>query len=139
MRADGKNLRFTFGTVDVACVSSSAVLDNEQADSDLVTFSDVINGFDRTWFFQITAYPDYAPASWWSLLWTTPAFTPIPYLFRPYGNDVPSSTEPHFVGAVTIDAKPPIGGAAQSVWSFDARLTCTTWPTMRTTPVEAAA
>lgn len=137
MRADGKNLRFTFGTVEAACVSSTAVLDNEDADSDLVTFADVINGLDKTWFFLITALPDYAPGSWWSLLWTTPAFTPIPYVFRPYGNDVATQDEPHFTGSVTVDRKPPVGGDAQAVWAFEARLTCTGAPVRVTTAVAA--
>lgn len=132
MRADGKNLRFTIGTVDVSCVSSSAVLDNEDADADRVTFADVINGLDKTWFLQITAVPDYAPATWWQLLWATPAFTPIPYLFRPYGNTTATADQPHFSGYATIDRKPPVGGDAQAIWSFDARLTCTAQPTLVT-------
>jgi hypothetical protein len=132
MRADGKNLQLSFGAVDVACVSSSIVLDSEDAPAELVTFADVIAGADRRWFFNVTGYPDYAAGSFWSLLWNTPAFTPIPYLFKPYGNTAPTTDQPHFAGQVTVDQRPGVGGDAGRAWTFDARLTCTATPTLVT-------
>lgn len=129
MRVDGKGLSLTFGTVEVACVSSSVVLDNEDAPAELTTFADVIAGNDRRWFFTVTAWPDLAPGTWWTLLWETPAFTPISYVYKPYANAVATAAEPHFSGLVTVDRKPALGGAAGAIWSFDARLTCTAAPT----------
>lgn len=128
MRADGKNLSLTFGAVEVACVTSTAVLDNEDAPAELVTFADVIAGNDRRWFFTLTGYPDYSSGTFWSLLWETPAFTPIAYVFKPYGNATPTAAEPHFTGQAVVDQKPPIGGDAGRAWAFDARLTCTATP-----------
>jgi hypothetical protein len=132
MRADGKNLSLTFDGVDVACVSTSIVLDNEDAPSELVTFADVIAGTDKRWFFTVTGYPDYAAGSWWTLLWDTPAYTPIPFLFKPYGNADPTLDAPHFEGSVTVDSKPPLGGDAGRTWTFDTRLTCVAPPTRLT-------
>jgi hypothetical protein len=129
VRVNGKNLSLVIGGVEVACVSSSVVLDNEAADAELVTFADVVNGTDRTWFFTITAWQDFAPGSFWDKLWTTPAFTPMTYLWKPYSNATASSAQPHFSGSVTLDQPPPLGGDAQQTWGFSTRLTCTARPT----------
>jgi hypothetical protein len=128
MRADGKNLSLTFGIVEVACVATSIMLDGEDADADRVTFHDVITGNNKRWFFTISGLPDYAPGTFWTLLWETPAFTPISFLFRPYGNVTPTPEQPHFAGFVTIDNKPPLGGDAGKSWTFSTRLTCVARP-----------
>lgn len=156
MRVDGRNLRLTVGgATDLQCDSTSVLLDNEPADADLVTFADVIAGNDRRWFLTITALPDfsgrpppppgdtgppgldpvpaYGAGTFWELLWSTPAYTPIAYILNPHGVDVPTNDQPWFVGEATVDQKPPIGGAAASPWTFDARLTCTAPPTRQTT------
>lgn len=129
MRTDGRNLSLLFDTVEVRCVSTSVLLDNEPGDPDLTTFAEVIAGEDQRWFFTVTALADYADGTLWDLLWETPAYTPIPYTFVPYGNtELASPTEPHFWGDVTVDRKPPVGGDAGGLWRFDARLTCTAVP-----------
>lgn len=138
MRADGKNLSLKFGSVEVACVSSAVVLDSEDAPAELVTFADVLAGADRRWFFTVAGYPDYAPGTFWTLLWETPAYTPISYVFKPYGNASPSPTQPHFAGQVTVDHPPPLGGDAKTAWTFEARLTCVQAP-VRTTAVAVVA
>lgn len=127
-RVNGKNLSLTFGSLDVKCEATSIVLDNEPADADLVTFADVIAGTDVRWFFAIAAYTDLGAGSWWELLWSTPAFTELPYLFKPYGNATATTAQPHFSGVVTVDRKPPVGDDAAKTWAFDARLTCTAAP-----------
>ncbi len=129
MRIDGRALQLQIGDVDVQCDSTTVLLANEAADADLVTFGDVIAGNDRRWFFTLTALPDYGDGSFWALLWSTPAYTPIPYVFNPYGVAIPTPAQPWFVGECTVDDKPPVGGDAGSVWTFEARLTCTEVPT----------
>ena len=131
MRADGKNLSLVFGSVEVACVSTSVVLDNEDAPPDLVTFQDVTDGTDVRWFFQIGGYPDYGNGTFWAALWSVPLFEPFAYLFKPYGNDDPTPEQPHFAGTVTVVRRPPIGGEASRAWTWDTRLDCTTAPERR--------
>jgi hypothetical protein len=128
-RVDGHGLQLQFNGLEVNCWTTSVVLDNEQADADLVTFGDVIAGNDRTWFFTLSALPDYGDGSLWELLWSTPAYTPIPYFFNPLVTAIPSPSLPWFTGECVVDTKPPIGGDAGSAWSFDVRLTCTDVPT----------
>ena len=51
------------------------------------------------------------------------AFTPIAYVFKPYGNAAAASAaQPWFTGSVTLDQPPPIGGDAQVTWAFSTRL-----------------
>jgi len=128
-RINGNRLSLTFGAIEINCDSTSVVLDNEDADAELVTFGDVVAGNDRRWYFAISGLPDYAAGSFWSLLWDTPAYTPIPYEFNPYGVTTPTPATPKFTGQVTRDQPPPIGGAAGQTWSFETRLTCTASPT----------
>lgn len=129
-RIDGKWLQLTFADLyEVNCLSTSVMLDNEDADADLVTFGDVIAGNDKRWFFTITGLPDYGDGTFWSLLWSTPPFTPLPYFFNPYGGPFATPEKPWFTGFVTVDRKPPVGGDAGMPWTFDARLTCTANPT----------
>ena len=136
MRANGKDLSLVIGEIEIRCVSTEVVLDVEKADPDRVTFDDVINGLDWVWFFQITALPDYAPGSFWSLLYDTPAYTPLGYVFAPYANEIPTLEQPHFTGFATVDQKPPLGGGAGQSWVFATRLTCTEPPTRVTSDEE---
>jgi hypothetical protein len=128
MRYDGRRLSLTFDDIEIACDSTTVLLDNEDADADLVTFGDVVAGNDKRWFFTVSGLPDYGAGTFWSLLWGTPAYTPIPYVFNPYGVTTPSAAQPTFVGQVTVDRKPPVGGDAGVRWTFDTRLTCTANP-----------
>lgn len=124
MFTTGKNLWLTFGGVQVCAQTTEALLGNDAADDDMVTFADVANGTDRVWSFGVTGVADYAQGSLWSLLWDTGRFVPVPFVFKPYGNDEPSAEQPHFVGNVLVDAKPPVGGSAANVWTFEAKLVC---------------
>lgn len=129
MRADGKHLTLSFNELEIACSSTSVLLEIEKADPDRVTFADVISGLDFVWFFTIVGVPDYGPGTFWTLLWESPAYVPIPYLFAPYGNAIATEEQPHFSGFAVIDQKPPIGGEAGAPWfTFGARLTCTAQP-----------
>lgn len=141
MRINGRQLSLLFadGTtpivdgIEVRCDSTSIVLDSEPADADLVTFADVLNGNDRRWFITITALPDYADGTFWSLLWATPPFEWLQYRFDPYGvGDLPTPSHPVFTGSAYVDAKPALGGDAGTAWTYDARLTCIGTPTKET-------
>lgn len=128
MRVDGKHLTLTVDGLDVQCIASTVLLDAEAMDDDLVTFTDKENGDDLTWFISITALPDLAPGTFWSLLWDTLPFTPLDFTLRPYGNGSPTADQPHLTGQVYVDRRPPVGGDAQVAWWFDCRLTCVERP-----------
>lgn len=117
----GRDLSLTFDTEEVNIEATSVVLQNEEADGDAVTFAELAAGSAVQWYFEITATSDYGTGSFWSLLWDS-AGTDVPFVFKPYGNALPTATQPHFTGTATVTSKPPIGGEAGSVFTFDTRL-----------------
>ena len=124
----GKSLSLLVDTQEYNADGTSVVLDNEDADSEAITFSELDNGDPKDWFFQLNAVSDYGSTSFWTMLWEN-AGSDVAYIFKPYGNAEASVEQPHFTGTVTIKSKPPIGGEAGSVWTYEARLDCTDEPT----------
>lgn len=118
----GKNLSLTVDGTEFNADGTEVVLDNEDAEDDAITFADLDSGDAVDWFFQITAVSDYGAGSFWDLLWENAGAAAVPFVFKPYGNAVPSASQPHFTGNVTIPRKPPVGGAAGETWTYEARL-----------------
>lgn len=118
---NGKDLSLTFDAVEFNADGTAVVLDNEEGDTDSVTFAEVGAGDTRQWFFQLTALGDYAAGSIWDTLWENSGAT-VPFVFKPYGNAAATAAQPHFTGDCTVIAKPPIGGTAGETWTFEARL-----------------
>lgn len=117
----GKDLSLTIDGVEVNAEGTSVVLDREDADTDAITFADLASGTPQQWFFQITAVADYGDSSFWSTMWDN-AGTSVAFVFKPYGNSTATTAQPHFTGNATVTAKPPVGGTANEVFTFDARL-----------------
>lgn len=125
----GKSLSLLIDSVEVNLEATSIVLQNEEADEDAITFAELANGSAVTWFFQITATSDYGAGSFWDTCWQN-AGKEVPYTFKPYGNEVASATQPHFTGNCTVAAKPPVGGDAGSVFTFEVRMDCSEEPAL---------
>lgn len=119
----GKGLSLLVDAEEFNADGTNVVLDSEDADGDATTFAELEDGTPQDWFFSITAVADYAATTFWSLLWDN-AGEEVAYVFKPYGNATPTTTQPHFTGEVTIPKKPPIGGAAGETWTYEARLDC---------------
>lgn len=117
----GKDLSLTIDGVEVNLEATSVVLDNEEADTDAVTFAELASGTPLQWFISIEAVADYGTGSLWTTLWENSG-SDVAFVFKPYGNTVASATQPHFTGNATITAKPPVGGTANEVFTFEARL-----------------
>lgn len=118
---DGANLSLTFDGEEFNADGTAVVLDNEEGDTDSVTFAELAAGDARQWFFTLTAIGDYSAGSIWDLLWTNSG-QEVPFVFKPYGNPAASAAQPHFTGDAKVVAKPPIGGTAGETWTFEARL-----------------
>lgn len=128
----GKNLSLMIGTKEVNLDGTSVVLDNEEADTDAITFAELAAGTPLQWFFTLSAVADYATGTLWDYLWSN-AGSSVSFVFKPYGNAVASATQPHFTGTTTINSKPPIGGSANEVFTFEARLDVAGEPVKKTT------
>lgn len=117
----GKDLSLTIDGVEVNVEATSVTLNNEEADTDAVTFAELASGTPLQWFIEIEAVADYGTGSLWTTLWEKSG-DDVAFVFKPYGNAAASATQPHFTGSATIVAKPPVGGTANEVFTFEARL-----------------
>lgn len=117
----GKDLSLTIDGEEVNVEATSVTLENEEADTDAVTFAELGSGNPVQWFFTITAVADYGTGSLWTNLWDN-AGSEVPFVFKPYGNSTATTAQPHFTGDAVIVSKPPIGGTANEVFTFEARL-----------------
>lgn len=129
----GKDLSLTIDGEEVNLEATSVVLDAEDADTDSVTFAELADGTPLQWFFTINAISDYGTGSLWDKFWQK-AGDSVAYVFKPYGNAVPSTSQPHFEGNVTVTRKPPVGGTAGETFAFEQRLDCDETPTLVTAP-----
>lgn len=92
----------------------SWTIENEEADSDTVTFEDAANGGGRQYYLRGSAIQSTDTASFWSYVWENSGQTAVAYTIAPHGNAVASATEPHFTGTLTIGPKPTVGGEAST-------------------------
>lgn len=131
-RIKGQNLTLTIDGDDYAMDATSITLTNEDKDGEVRTFADVTP--PKQWYFEIEGIQSTATNSLWSLLWNEDGTEGISYVFKPHGNATASASQPHFTGTVSVKGKPPIGGTADTTFTFTYRLECDQEPTMDTTP-----
>lgn len=109
-------------------------IENEEADSDVITFEDAASGGSRQFFLRGSAIQSTADASFWRYVWENSGDTGVAYTIKPHGNSVATEAQPHFVGTLTIGAKPTIGGEAStsssSAFVFDYEFEIDGIPTM---------
>lgn len=120
MKYRGKDLSLTFEGDEVNLEATAVLMDNEDADSDAITFAELADGDALQWFFAITAVSDYGASSFWTFCWDN-AGEDVDFVFKPYGNATPTTAQPHFTGTATVNKKPPVGGEAGSVFTFETR------------------
>lgn len=128
----GRALGLTIDGVDHYCDIRSAILDNEEGDTDAVTFCDPEGG--RQFFFTLTGNQSTATASFWRMIWEHSGEL-VPFVFAPHGNATASEDEPHFTGTLTIGPKPQLGGQAgrTNTYSFETRFDVEGEPELVTT------
>lgn len=133
-RIKGNRLGLTFGTpgTNYWADATSVVLENEESESDVITFEDAANhGDNRQWFFTVSATQSTATGSFWRYLWENTG-EEVPFTYAPHGNEEPTADQVHFIGTCKIGPKPSIGGEAghNSTYTFEVRLDVETGPTL---------
>jgi len=113
---------------------TSIVLENEDGDTDTVTFKDYADGGSRTYFIRGSAIQGTNVGSLWKYNWDNSGSTSIDFVYGPNGNTVATTAQPHFTGKLTIGPKPRIGGEASGDGSFqfDFEFTVDGIPTVKT-------
>jgi hypothetical protein len=107
---------------------SVAKVTSGESDADFITFADAAAGGARQYNLEITMVQDAVAGSLWDLMFTAPG-TEIDYTIAPYGNAVPSPTQPHFTGTAVVSEPDGdlLGGEADA--STTARMTASVvWP-----------
>ena len=127
-RIKGRAAIFKLAATDYAQDCTSIILENESGKADVVTFADAAAGGAVTWKFTVKAIQATDTTALWNYLWGAAGATAVAYLFAPQGNAVASATKPHYSGTCSIGPKPPIGGDADTTFTFDVEITCDAEP-----------
>lgn len=113
-RIGTRKLTLTIDGTDVTPDVSKAVISSAKTDSDFISFADAAGGAGaRAYTLDLTFVQDAVVGSLWDQVWAHVG-EDVPFVLRPYGNTVPTPTEPHFTGTATI-AEPDgelLGGEA---------------------------
>lgn len=74
---------------------SKATITSAESDSDFVTFKAARSGGGRDYVLAMTIAQDHASGTLWSLIWDQ-AGQEIDGVYAPYGNETPSTEQPHY-------------------------------------------
>jgi len=112
-RIGGAKLKLTLGSpgTDYWADITAWSIDNEEADSDVVTFADAAEGGARQEFLHITATQSTASGSLWRYAFENVG-EEVAFTIAPHGNATATENEPHLIGTVTIGPRPTIGSEA---------------------------
>jgi hypothetical protein len=117
-----RKLKLDIDSTERSSEISVAKITSKEGDSGFLTFADAANGGDRQYTLEFTAVQDLVSGTLWDLIWTG-AGTEVSGTFMPYGNAVPTASEPHFdfTAVVSEPDGDLLGGAANK--STKARFT----------------
>lgn len=125
-RIRGRQLALKLGTTPVTdywADTTSVTLENEEADSDVVTFHDAAEpGGAMAEFLNISGVQSTDADSLWTYLWDNPGIE-VPFTYAPHGNPVATAAQPHFLGTCTTGPRPVLGGEAgrDTTYVFETR------------------
>lgn len=112
-RIKGKQLSLLLGTppVDVFADATDVRFENDDADSDTVTFADAAAGDTKDYFLRGSGIQSTDTDSFWRMCWDQSG-QDIAFTYAVHGNATPTAAQPHITGIVTVGAKPILGGEA---------------------------
>lgn len=96
-----RKLKIEIDGVEYTASVSNCRFTSAEGDTDFVTFADAAAGGSRDYKLEGTAAQDAESASFWRKVFDSPG-DDVPAVLMPYGNAVPSATEPHFTSTVTL-------------------------------------
>lgn len=124
---------------DVTAECSTAKFTTAESDADFVSFADAAAGGARDYFLEIVAAQDLAAGTLWTVVYDS-AGDEVDVTLIPYGNAVPSASEPHFT-ATCVVTEPDgdlVGGEADKSTSarmtFEGKWPCLAKPVKVTAP-----
>lgn len=140
MAAPGTRLlKVEIGATEYSVELTNARFSAADTDNDTITFADAAAGGAKDWFFNFTAIQDPSASTIWSQIFDN-AGDDVAITYMPYGNAVPSATQPHFTATATIAQFDGdfLGGEANASptakWTFDSSWKCAAKPAKVTAP-----
>lgn len=96
-----RKLTLSIDGAEVAPEVSTAVIKTAASSSDFVSFAAAATGGGRDYSLALKFVQDAATGSLWDQVWSH-AGDEVDVIVRPYGNVVPTATQPHFTGTVVV-------------------------------------
>lgn len=121
-RIKGKSIVFEIDGVEYAGGVSNVVFSSAV---DTLGFGAYEDSLEFT--AAVTGFQDVAANSLWSVLFDSPGVD-MDIVYAPYGNAVPSATEPHFTATGYAETVPDLGGAAGEFFTYDMNIILTGKP-----------
>ena len=126
----GRFLKITVGGTEYNTQVFDAGIDRAKADSSQVTFAEAAAGQDGEYVLAIKLTQDQSASTLWTKMWDD-AGEDAAVVLKPYGNAVPTVSEPHWTTTATISEPEGrlFGGAASTSpterWSTEVEWKCT--------------
>lgn len=122
-RIKGKRLRLLLDTPGTEVWQDIRGLTLQSEEPDDPTFGEIADGVAK-WLLSGNAVQSTDAGSLWSYVWENSGKR-VAYTYAVHGNEVPSVSQPHFVGFVYIGRKPSLGGEANSAgYEFEFEWEC---------------
>jgi hypothetical protein len=118
-RLKAQNIKFKISSTDYAPDCESIELTLEDGPGDIRTFDEVRTG--GIWSLKLSGLYSQASTSLYQILFANYG-TQVAFALIPSGNDVASSSQPHWTGTVIFNDLPPISLNAGDVTKFDVTL-----------------
>ncbi len=108
----GRFLKITVAATEYDTQVFECVVVGKDADASNVTFKEASEGGGRDYVAKIKLTQDQAASTLWTLMWDSPG-TDVAVVLKPYGNAVPTASQPHWSFSCTIkEADDLFGGEA---------------------------
>lgn len=88
-------LQLDLAAEEVTAEVSTIKITSAAAESDFITFEEAAQGGKRDYKLVLVAKQDHETGTIWDQVWSNAGST-IAGVYRPHGNEVPSTTQPHF-------------------------------------------
>lgn len=114
-RVNPRLISLDVDSVDRSDEVSKAVITSAKADDSFLSFLAARSGGERDYALAMTIAQDHASATLWDLVWTGVG-TEVDGVYAPYGNEIPSDSQPHYEFTAVV-AEPDgdfLGGEANS-------------------------
>ena len=100
-RIGTRNVMLAIDDIDYSDAINKATITSKTDSDAFLSFEAASAGGARAYQLEMTAAQDAETGSLWDLMWNS-AGQELPFYLAPYGNDVASTSQPHYSGTVVV-------------------------------------